>query len=585
MAQKKDAPPPEKPSRGLAARAPARAARKTGPKTGPKTGTRASPKPPAPGSVGSPRGRSGPRAGLGKAGLGKAAPEAGLLMIGCGKMGQALLDRWLVAGRIQAKFPATIVDPQRFSALAAPRKAVRAFAALEDIPAQRKFDTVLLAVKPSDYEKTCLELRAWLVERHARSKATPPSLLISVMAGIGTSLLQAVFEAPVSLPDAASGSAGAPDQSSSPGLSPGLSSGLSPSFFTGLSIVRAMPNLPVAIGHGLTFLCPSGRCRKGALRRATTLFQGDGSDHSVGTGKRDERGHGDFGFGAGLYLFIHRIAGGSQLLFGSARGYGVAGRASDFRGRSSAARGFGPDAAAIASGCHLPGGGDRGGSGCSDGRAPRHAGSCSARRHSCPRPRPRVGNPALRDAAARGADLPLRAQFLEAMSLAVHSVYVLTSGGEGLTLSAFSSLAVDGPQPTILACVHRQSPAQREARVRCSFAVNLLGAPQRTVAEKFAGWGGVRSGQEKFAAARWSSFQSGNVYMPEALMALDCQLRTYHRLDTHIVLIGSVREVYLSEAVSDSDPGAATASSSSRGSCEPLTYARRQFQAPAPSPE
>ncbi len=190
-------------------------------------------------------------------------------------MGQALLDRWLIAGRIQAKFPATIVDPQRFSTLAAPRKAVRAFAALEDIPARRKFDTVLLAVKPSDYEKTCLELRAWLVERYARFKTAPPSLLISVMAGIGTNLLQAVFEAPVSLPEAASGS-GATDQSSASGLAPGVSPGSSSSFFTGLSIVRAMPNLPVAVGHGLTFLCPSGRCRKGALRRATTLFKATG---------------------------------------------------------------------------------------------------------------------------------------------------------------------------------------------------------------------------------------------------------------------------------------------------------------------
>ncbi len=189
----------------------------------------------------------------------------------------------------------------------------------------------------------------------------------------------------------------------------------------------------------------------------------------------------------------------------------------------------------------------------------------------------------MRDAAARGAALPLRAQFLEAMSLAVHSVYVLTSGGEGLTLSAFSSLAVDGPQPTILACVHRQSPAQRVARLRCSFAVNLLGATQRTVAEKFAGWGGVRSGQEKFAAARWSHFESGNVYMPEALMALDCQLRTYHRLDTHMVLIGSVREVYLSGAATDAAPSSSRGSA--RGSGEPLTYARRQFQAPAPSSE
>ncbi len=128
-------------------------------------------------------------------------PAAGpnrLLMIGCGNMGGAMLARWIAAGTID---PAKVwvVDP------GSPQlpEGVRLAAAIADAPAA---DAVLLAVKPQQLTAA----------RDGGLDRLAPHLLISILAGVDAATLTGVSHA--------------------------------------AHVVRAMPNLPVAIGQGVVGL-------------------------------------------------------------------------------------------------------------------------------------------------------------------------------------------------------------------------------------------------------------------------------------------------------------------------------------------
>ncbi|MEG8016852.1 pyrroline-5-carboxylate reductase dimerization domain-containing protein [Sphingomonas sp. LR55] len=125
-------------------------------------------------------------------------PEGPLWLIGCGNMGGAMLRRWIAAGLD----PATVTVITR-SGKGVP-EGVRSLIALphEEAPA-----TLMLALKPQQIEAAQALL--------APMKGAP-TLLLSILAGVDHAALSARFAAEM--------------------------------------IVRAMPNLPVAIGKGVTSL-------------------------------------------------------------------------------------------------------------------------------------------------------------------------------------------------------------------------------------------------------------------------------------------------------------------------------------------
>jgi pyrroline-5-carboxylate reductase len=129
-------------------------------------------------------------------------PAGPLWLIGCGNMGGAMLRRWIAAGLD----PASVTVITR-SGRGAP-EGVRSLTALpdEDAPA-----TLMLALKPQQIEA-------------ARTLLAPmrgtPKLLLSILAGVDHAALFKRFSAD--------------------------------------TIVRAMPNLPVAIGKGVTSLYTVG---------------------------------------------------------------------------------------------------------------------------------------------------------------------------------------------------------------------------------------------------------------------------------------------------------------------------------------
>ncbi|KQM51020.1 pyrroline-5-carboxylate reductase [Sphingomonas sp. Leaf208] len=129
-------------------------------------------------------------------------PAGPLWLIGCGNMGGAMLRRWIAAGLD----PATVTVITR-SGQGAP-EGVRSLTALPDEEAPA---TVMLALKPQQIDAA----QALLAPMRGE-----PQLLLSILAGVDHAALSQRFAAD--------------------------------------TIVRAMPNLPVAIGKGVTSLYTAG---------------------------------------------------------------------------------------------------------------------------------------------------------------------------------------------------------------------------------------------------------------------------------------------------------------------------------------
>ncbi|WP_233150742.1 pyrroline-5-carboxylate reductase family protein [Sphingomonas mollis] len=125
-----------------------------------------------------------------------AFPSGPLWSIGCGNMGGAMLRRWIAAGLDPASV--TVVTRSGASAPAGVRS-------LTAIPADERPATLMLAVKPQQLDIVAPMLAG-----------LRPTMLVSILAGVEVAALARRIPAD--------------------------------------AIVRAMPNLPVAIGHGVTAL-------------------------------------------------------------------------------------------------------------------------------------------------------------------------------------------------------------------------------------------------------------------------------------------------------------------------------------------
>jgi pyrroline-5-carboxylate reductase len=137
-----------------------------------------------------------------------------LLLVGCGKMGGALLDGWLAQG--MAAGSVTLVEPQaalsaRFAAQGV--GAVAAAGALgPELSGELAPAVVVLAIKPQQIDAALPD--------YARF-ARPGTVFLSIAAGKTIGNFEAVLGAEA-------------------------------------AIVRAMPNTPAAVGRGMTVLCANG---------------------------------------------------------------------------------------------------------------------------------------------------------------------------------------------------------------------------------------------------------------------------------------------------------------------------------------
>jgi len=181
-----------------------------------------------------------------------------ILLVGCGNMGGAMLSRWLATGLEADRV--TVVSPSgRF--VPGDVRVVRA------VPVSERFDTILLALKPQKLG----ELADTALGDHA------PDLLISILAGVEEPALA------LACPQAR-------------------------------SIVRAMPNLPVALGHGVVAL-HSRDATEVARARATELMRPFGLIEWIGDEALFDAVTALAGSGpAFLYRFADALAGAGAAL-------------------------------------------------------------------------------------------------------------------------------------------------------------------------------------------------------------------------------------------------------------------------------
>lgn len=150
-----------------------------------------------------------------------------------------------------------------------------------------------------------------------------------------------------------------------------------------------------------------------------------------------------------------------------------------------------------------------------------------------------------------GDAMDLRAQFLEGMSRAATFVAVATTDGvggrAGVTISSLTSVSADGEQPSLLACIHHQSPAAAAILKNRAFCANLLAEDQQGVSDLFAG----REGGDhalRFDRADWEAGALGQPLLAGATAVFECRLATALLWETHHIIVGRVHAVRLSDS-------------------------------------
>ncbi len=134
--------------------------------------------------------------------------------------------------------------------------------------------------------------------------------------------------------------------------------------------------------------------------------------------------------------------------------------------------------------------------------------------------------------------------FRDAMRQLAGGVCVVTVGAHeertGLTATSVTSLCAD--PPTLLVCVNRESSSY-QALTRCGvFAVNVLAADQREVAERFGG-GSALKGSQRYQGGRWLVLATGVRCLADAAAVFECEVDERIERHTHAIVIGRVRHV------------------------------------------
>lgn len=156
-----------------------------------------------------------------------------LLLVGCGKMGGAMLSGWLRSGLTEAGV--IIVDPTGGDPALREDSRVSVVAEAADIPTDVIPEVVVLAVKPQQMDA--------VLDAYARF-AGPDCLFLSVAAGKTLGYFESRLGATA-------------------------------------AIVRAMPNTPAAIGQGITVACRNARVSDTQLELAEALLRAVGEAASV----------------------------------------------------------------------------------------------------------------------------------------------------------------------------------------------------------------------------------------------------------------------------------------------------------------
>jgi pyrroline-5-carboxylate reductase len=159
--------------------------------------------------------------------------EGPLLLLGCGKMGGALLAGWLDEGLPGSAV--TVIEPSAEAVAAFTARGVRHLTSAEEVPAELAPKVVLLATKP--------QMMAEAVPPLARL-VRPETVFLSIAAGKTVASLTELLT-----PDAAAPSP---------------------------AVVRVMPNTPAAVGRGMSVLYANAQVGEGQRALCAELMSAVG---------------------------------------------------------------------------------------------------------------------------------------------------------------------------------------------------------------------------------------------------------------------------------------------------------------------
>lgn len=164
------------------------------------------------------------------------ADASPVLLVGCGKMGSALLSGWLAAGRAGLQAPVVVVEPALSMAAFEGKPGLRLVRDPAGIPADVAPGVVVFAVKPQGMETVVPAYRRYVA---------PATVFLSIAAGRTLGFLATHLGA-----DAA--------------------------------CVRSMPNTPTAIGRGITVACANQAVSTAQRQRCEALLSAVGEVAWVG---------------------------------------------------------------------------------------------------------------------------------------------------------------------------------------------------------------------------------------------------------------------------------------------------------------
>jgi flavin reductase (DIM6/NTAB) family NADH-FMN oxidoreductase RutF len=113
----------------------------------------------------------------------------------------------------------------------------------------------------------------------------------------------------------------------------------------------------------------------------------------------------------------------------------------------------------------------------------------------------------------------------------------------GITVSAFCSVSLE--PPLVLACIEKTTGSHEAINETNIFAVNILGAGQDEVSERFS-----LPSSDKFAGVDLRTGNGGVPLLTDALVVLECRLRSAYDGGDHTIFVGEVDDV----AIKDGNP-------------------------------
>lgn len=134
--------------------------------------------------------------------------------------------------------------------------------------------------------------------------------------------------------------------------------------------------------------------------------------------------------------------------------------------------------------------------------------------------------------------------FFNGMSKVASSVHVVTTDGPagkgGITVSAMSSVTAE--PPTLLICVHRESPSCALIKANQRFCVNLLQEEHAAISDAF---GGRTEFDEIDTLSKdpWQSSPQGSIQHKESLVSFDCEVTQYMQVGSHDVIFGAIKHI------------------------------------------